>query len=275
MRPAHLAIVFLLFGTLAFAQAGVEAGILHQNAASQPQGAPAFPQIPANAPQPAATVTAAAASAPAPAPQAEATPEQTPIEQLPSGELPLHVTVSKSVLINTQDELKRVSVTDPAIADAVVVSLHQIMVHGRAPGEVTLILWDTAERSRSFDLMVDVDATGAQREMSQVFPAQKIKVEAVRNAIVLSGHVATDKDAERAGKVAEAYTKNVVNVLTAGPIGTDEVLLEVKFAEVDRTALTQLGINLFSTGATNTFGTTSTGSLPVQRARMRVRSPAT
>ena len=58
--------------------------------------------------------------------------------------------------------------------------------------------------------------------------------------------------------IAEAYSKNVVNVLTFGPVGAQEVLLEVKFAEVDRSALTQLGINLVSTGATNTVGTTTT-----------------
>jgi pilus assembly protein CpaC len=59
--------------------------------------------------------------------------------------------------------------------------------------------------------------------------------------------------------IAEAYTRNVVNVLTFGPVGAQEVLLEVKFAEVDRTAVTQLGANFFSLGAANTLGTVQTG----------------
>jgi len=50
-----------------------------------------------------------------------------------------------------------------------------------------------------------------------------------------------------------------VNVLTFGPVGAQEVLLQVKFAEVDRTALTQLGVNFISTGAANTIGTVTTG----------------
>ena len=79
------------------------------------------------------------------------------------------------------------------------------------------------------------------------------------SAIVLSGHVTTEDVAKRAGELAAAYSKNVVNVLTFGPVGAQEVLLEVKFAEVDRSALTQLGANLFSTGAGNTIGTTTTG----------------
>jgi pilus assembly protein CpaC len=59
--------------------------------------------------------------------------------------------------------------------------------------------------------------------------------------------------------IAEAYTHNVVNVLSFGPVGAQEVLLEVKFAEVDRSAMTQLGVNIFSTGAANTIGTVTTG----------------
>jgi len=63
-------------------------------------------------------------------------------------------------------------VTDPAIADALVVTPNQVLLHGRAPGEVSLLLWDEQERSRSFDLRVDVDATAAAEEMKRLFPDQ-------------------------------------------------------------------------------------------------------
>jgi pilus assembly protein CpaC len=59
--------------------------------------------------------------------------------------------------------------------------------------------------------------------------------------------------------IAEAYSKNVVNVLTFGPVGAQEVLLEVKFAEVDRSAVTQLGINIFDLGKGNTVALSQTG----------------
>jgi pilus assembly protein CpaC len=167
--------------------------------------------------------------------------------------------VGKSLLINTTERLKRVSVTDPNVADALVVTPTQILVHGRAPGEVSLLIWDELERSRSFDLRVDVDVSAAAEEERRVFPDEQIVVTPSRSAIVLSGHVSTEDVAKRAGMIAEAYTKNVVNVLTFGPVGAQEVLLEVKFAEVDRTAITQLGFNLFSTGAANTIGATTTG----------------
>src|SRR6266567_3495211 len=189
-------------------------------------------------------------------------PATTPPTQAPApseGPAPLRVMVGKSLLINTTDRLKRVSVTDPEIADALVVTATQVLVHGRSPGEVSLLIWDEYERSRSFDLRVDVDVTAAQEEVKRIFPDEQIEVSASRSAIVLSGHVTTEDVAKHAGMVAAAYSKNVINVLSFGPVGAQEVLLEVKFAEVDRSAVTQLGVNLFSPGTGNTVGTTTTG----------------
>lgn len=176
-----------------------------------------------------------------------------------TGAAPLRVMVGKSLLINTSERLKRVSVTDPAVADVQVVTPTQILVHGRSAGEVSLLIWDELERSRSFDLRVDVDVTAAAEEEKSVFPDEQILVTPSRSAIVLSGHVSDETVATRAGKIAEAYSKNVVNVLTFGPKGAQEVLLEVKFAEVDRTALLQYGFNLFAPGLGNTIGTIQTG----------------
>jgi pilus assembly protein CpaC len=221
---------------------------------------PALEQIARNAAQQSASATAqqpASQEAPVAAPATPASQQPSAPEATASA--PLRVMVDKSLLVNTQDRLRRVSVTDPAIADALVVTPTQVLVHGRAPGEVSLLLWDEYERSRSFDLRVDVDVTAAADEIHRIFPEEKINVEASRSAIVLSGHVSTKEDAERAGAIAAAFSKNIVNVLTFGPVGAQEVLLEVKFAEVDRTALTQIGVNILSTGAANTIGTTTTG----------------
>jgi pilus assembly protein CpaC len=182
-----------------------------------------------------------------------------PAQSPPSGSAPLRVMVGKSLLINTTEQIKRISVTDPAIAYAQPITPTQILVHGKTPGEVSLLIWDALERSRSFDLRVDVDVSACAEEEHRVFPDEQITVTPSRAAIVLSGHVTTEDVAKRAGDLANAYSPKVVNVLTFGPVGAQEVLLQVKFAEVDRSAITQLGINLLSTGAGNTFGTTTTG----------------
>jgi pilus assembly protein CpaC len=193
------------------------------------------------------------------APQAPTATAQAPSESESHGAAPLRVMVDKSLLINTTERLKRVSVTDPNVADAIVVTPTQILVHGRSAGEVSLLIWDELERSRSFDLRVDVDVSATAEEERRVFPDEQITVSPSRSAIVLSGHVSTEDVSIRAAKIAEAYSKNVVNVLTFGPVGAQEVLLEVKFAEVDRSAALQLGVNYFTPGTGHTVGTLSTG----------------
>jgi pilus assembly protein CpaC len=215
---------------------------------------------------------------------AEANPQSTVAPQSPSGQTPttppaaaatppseltgaapLRVLVGKSLLINTTERLKRVSVTDPSVADVSVVTPTQVLVHGRAPGEVSLLIWDELERSRSFDLRVDVDVSAVAEEEHRIFPDEQINVSPSRNAIVLSGHVSTEDVAKRAEAIAGAYSGRVVDALTFGPVGAQEVLLQVKFAEVDRSALTQAGINLFSTGAFRTLGNVTTGQFGGER----------
>lgn len=201
----------------------------------------------------------------APPQDQNAPPGGTPTANLPAssqsaqGSAPLRVMVGKSLIINTTEKLKRISITDPAIAYAQPITPTQILVHGKSPGEVSLVIWDELERSRSFDLRVDVDVSACADEERRVFPDEQITVTPSRAAIVLSGHVTTEDVAKRAGDLASAYSPKIINVLTYGPVGAQEVLLEVKFAEVDRTALTNLGVNFISTGGANTIGTTTTG----------------
>ena len=209
-------------------------------------------------------------SAPSPQPAAPAQEQSPPLAQPQAqasaapqteggGAIPYRVMVDKSFLINTTERVSRVSVTDLAVASARVLAPGtQILVHGLSPGEISLIIWDEVGRSRSFDLRVDVDVTSCAEEEKRVFPEEQITVTPSRKAIVLSGHVSTKDVADRAALIAQAYSPNVVNVLTSGPVGSQEVLLKVTFAEVDRTALTQLGVNLFLPGQGHTIALSQT-----------------
>jgi len=179
-------------------------------------------------PQEPATPPSAAPQEPVPPAATQTTLPPQSAQPQAQGSAPLRVMVGKSLLINTTERLKRVSVTDPTVADALVVTATQVLVNGLSPGEVSLLIWDEFERSRSFDLRVDVDITSASEEMHRLFPTEQINVTPSRSAIVLSGHVTTEDVAKHAGALATAYSKNVVNVLTFGPVGAEEVLLEVK-----------------------------------------------
>jgi len=139
---------------------------------------------------PDAPATTSSQDNPPPAQSATATASTANQSVVPGGD-PLRVMVGKSILINTTERLKRVSVTDPTVADALVVTPTQVLVNGLAPGEVSLLIWDELERSRSFDLRVDVDITAASEEIHRLFPTEQINVTPSRSAIVLSGHVTT------------------------------------------------------------------------------------
>jgi len=180
--------------------------------------------------------------------------------QPPEVRAQLHVQLGKSFLIASQQELQRVSVTDPAIASTVIVSPTQILVHGLKAGSGTLILWDSQDRPQVFDLTVDIDVSSLRETMRAMFPGEPLQVAQSGGSLVLTGNASSKTVSDRAAALAATMSPAVVNMVqtTEAAPARQAVLLQVKFAEVDRAAVQQLGVNLFSTGATNTMGATST-----------------
>ncbi len=171
----------------------------------------------------------------------------------------LRVYVGKSLVVDSQQPLARVSVSNPAVASTVITSPRQVLIHGLEAGSVSLVLWDDQGNSRSFDLRVELNLAGLQEEIVELFPGTQVSVSQSVNAVVLSGSVASAEQGDRAVLLAKTYSPNVVNLLQLPPRGPDRaVLLQVRFAEVDRRAIQELGLNVFSTGAGNTFGSVTT-----------------
>lgn len=171
---------------------------------------------------------------------------------------PLHVLVGRSVVVNMQTRLKRVLASNPAVIEAVATSPTQVVVEAKSAGNSSLILWDETGRSRMLDVMVDLDVAGLRTAIEKAYPNQTIQAQADQGRIILSGTVPSQHAVDDLLKMAGAYSKDVVNsLLLVGP-HERQILLEVKFAEVDRTKLSQLGINFFSTGIGNTIGSVST-----------------
>src|SRR5207244_3561363 len=170
----------------------------------------------------------------------------------------LHVFVGKSVVINLQSPVTRILSSNPAVIDTLATSPTQIVVEGKSAGVSSLILWDATGHSQMLDVTVDVNVSYLRTTIEQTYPGQQISVQSDGAHLILTGNVSDTKVAEDVGKMAGLYSPCVVNSLTVAPIHEKQILLEVKFAEVDRTRLQQLGINFFSTGATNTIGSVST-----------------
>jgi len=171
----------------------------------------------------------------------------------------LTVIASKSIIVNTAEPIERVAVTNTEVADALVISPQQVMINGKAPGVVSLILWDRTGKSTSYDLVVEIDLSLVQRQLEEQFPTENINVSSAKGALILSGSASDPRVVEKAIEVAGSFSQKVINLLQLPPPpDTEQILLQVKFADVDRIALQQLGVNLFTTGALNTLGSTST-----------------
>jgi len=170
----------------------------------------------------------------------------------------LHVFVGKSVIINLQAPVTRILSSNPAVIDTLATSPIQVVVEGKAPGSSSLILWDSTGHSQMLDVTVDVNIAQLRIAIEQTYPNEKVTIQSDGAHLILTGTVSDAKISDDIGKMAASYSSGVVNSLTVAPVHEVQVLLEVKFAEVDRTKLQQLGFNFFSTGAANTIGTIST-----------------
>ena len=171
----------------------------------------------------------------------------------------LHVFVGKSVVINLQAPVTRILSSNPTVIDTLATSPTQVVVEGKSPGASSLILWDASGHSQILDVTVDVNVSHLRTALEQAYPGEQITVQSDGAHLILSGTVSDQKIADDVVKMASAYSSGVVNSLTVAPVHEQQVLLEVKFAEVDRTKLQELGFNFFSTGAANTIGTVTTG----------------
>lgn len=170
----------------------------------------------------------------------------------------LHIFVGKSVVINLQSPVTRILSSNPTVIDTLATSPTQIVVEGKTAGSSSLILWDATGHSQMLDVTVDVNIAHLRTTLEQTYPGEAITIQSDGAHLILTGTVSDAKIVDDVGKMAAAYSGGVVNSLVVAPVHEQQVLLEVKFAEVDRTKLQQFGINVFSTGAANTIGTAGT-----------------
>jgi pilus assembly protein CpaC len=143
------------------------------------------------------------------------------------------------------------------VASATSVTPNEIMIHGLAVGSATLILWTDEGKERAMELEVGFDLPTLESTMSRLFPDETINVVPSGSSLVLSGVVSSEDVSTQALAVAETFAPGAVNLLQETVID-ETILLQVRFAEVNRTALQELGVNLFSTGGANTIGSTGT-----------------
>jgi pilus assembly protein CpaC len=170
----------------------------------------------------------------------------------PAAEVPTDVDllVGRSTVLNVGAAIARVSLTVPDIADAMVTAPSQLLIHGKQPGTISLFVWDRAGAIKTFEVKVRRDLTPLSAHLKQLFPGESITVMGSGKDVVISGTVSSKYVIEKAADVAGGYVEkkeNVVNLLQQQEgVASNQVMLRVRFAEVSRSAMTELGAALFT-----------------------------
>jgi pilus assembly protein CpaC len=192
---------------------------------------------------------------------------QAPQAPLPPGvDSRVLLTTGRSTVLTTDFDITRIAVTNPAVADALVVQPREVLIDGKAPGTISLIIWG-ADRRTQHDLVVQQPVPALEQQLQLLFPREDIQVALNGDAVVLSGRVSSTQVMLRVAEVAQAAAPkgNVINMLTV-PGATDalQVMLQVRFAEVNRRALVELGASFFTgvTGFKDWVGRSTTQQFP-------------
>ncbi len=163
-----------------------------------------------------------------------------PAEDTPSGRV-LNVAVGRSLTLDTGLPVKRVSISNPAMAEPIAISPTQLLINGLAPGTGTLVLWPEQGTAIIYELIVHIDAASLSRQMQVIFPGEQVRVQTSKDTIVLTGPVSGSGVAEKMVALASDYSTKVVDHMYNPGDLRRQVMLKVKFAEVGRSALTELG----------------------------------
>ncbi|HLG30973.1 MAG TPA: type II and III secretion system protein family protein [Candidatus Brocadiales bacterium] len=226
----------------------------------------------------------------------------------------LKVVIGQSMLVDSVQPIDRVSVTEPKMVDAIVISPQQILLNGKSPGLTTFILWDKAGGYTFYDIAVQRDVSLLIEKLHEIDKNIRIEIQAANDSVILWGKVANAAVITKAVTVASAFFGGGGLKITAGPGGTvlkedqlpmratttgafteagknvarswnvgegaiittdngkvisflevaesQQVELQVRIAEVNRTALKELGINLRSKLSGFSFATIPMGLPP-------------
>ena len=180
--------------------------------------------------------------------------------------------VGRSTVLNVSAQIARVSLTVPDIADALVTAPSQLLIHGKKPGTISLFVWDKAGAISTFEVKVRHDLSALLAHLRQLFPGEDITVLGSGKDIVISGTVSSKYVIEKAGDMAAGYVAkkdDVVNMLKQQEgVASNQVMLRVRFAEVSRSAMQELGVSFFANGSGSSdqwYGRTAPDGAPGPR----------
>jgi pilus assembly protein CpaC len=178
----------------------------------------------------------------------------------PSEPVELTLVQGRSIVIDCPDGVARISTSSPEVVDAVTASNREILFDAKTLGQSTLVVWSKTGERTMYNVTVEPNLEPMRRLLRESFPGEEIDLRATRESLALVGRVSTQAVGDRALALVAASVKGAVSNLKATPPAVEkQVILHVKFAELNRTAVSEFGVNLLSTGAGNTLAQVTTG----------------
>src|SRR5262249_14015990 len=149
------------------------------------------------------------------------------------------------VVIDYPSDVRQISTSNPDIVDASPVTTREILLHGKGLGNATMVVWSKTGERTFYNVTVDLNLDSLRKILKDSFPNDQINPESSKDSLALNGRVSSKEVGERAVAMATTFAKTVVNNLQIGPQPVDrQILLRVKFAELDRDREAEYGVNL-------------------------------
>jgi pilus assembly protein CpaC len=185
-----------------------------------------------------------------------------PVDGMNARFLPLGI--GKSIVIDLPRDIKDVLVADPKIANAVVRSAQRAYIIGSTVGQTNIVFFDSAgQQIAAYDIAVTRDLNGIRGALKQALPNADVRIEGLGEGVMLSGSVATPIEAQQAGDLAARLVGGADKVINSIAVrGKDQVMLRVTVAEVARTIIKQMGIDLTANLSYGTSAVTFNNSNP-------------
>jgi pilus assembly protein CpaC len=153
----------------------------------------------------------------------------------------IHVNASQSTLLNTDFNIRRVSIAKPETADVLVISPRQILVIGKSPGTTSLVYWSEEEVPTTVDIIVGINLDKVRDDLRKISPDEAFEITSSGTALILSGTVSSGLVQNRLVEAAKVYSPTTVNLLKV--MKPEQVLIQIRVAEVDRSLAKELGFN--------------------------------
>lgn len=169
--------------------------------------------------------------------------------------IPINVLVGQSRVINFDRPIGRFSISNPEIAEAVMVRPDQVLVNGKAFGQVNFIAWEKADsKFIVFDVFVRANLSLIDSQIRALFPRDDIRLSQANGSVVLSGTVSDPQTVTQADSVVQAAGFKTVNMLASPVKNAMQVQLQIRVAEVSKNKLRDLGSSYLYQGSPGAGG---------------------